>query len=232
MKIKNVYVVVPVHNETKYIEGFFKSLSEEIKNLTSIKKVIFVNDGSTDTTSTKIASLIGSEKFYAVLNHKINKGKGAAMLTGLKYSKKEDAGAVIFIDGDGQHNPKFLGSFLRKLETAPVVFGYRLLSKNAPKLRRAGNIVAGFIIHNLFNIKRRDLLCGFMALRADVFDKVTWGSEGYGVEAEVSAVVGRRKIPFEEVFISTIYLDRNKGVTLWHAFRILLHLPAWYFKVR
>lgn len=232
MKVQNVFILVPVFNEEKYVKDFFENLSSEIKQINNLKKVVFVNDGSTDKTQDILKSLIKDNKSFALINHPKNKGKGSAMLTGLKYARKEDAGAVIFMDGDGQHNPKFLESFLRKLNTAPVVFGYRLLSKNAPILRRTGNRIAGFIIHNLFNIKRRDLLCGFMALRADVFDKFSWNSHGYGVEAEVSAIVGRKNIPFEEVFISTIYLDRTKGVTLWHAFRILLHLPQWYFKVK
>lgn len=232
MKVQKAYVVVPVFNESKYIEDFFNNLIAEVKNIRSIKKVIFVNDGSTDNTYGKLKVLTNSYKNFSVLNHKVNKGKGCAMLTGLRFAAKDGADAVIFMDGDGQHNPKFLGSFLRKLELAPIVFGFRLLAKNAPVLRRTGNLIAGFIIHNLFNIKRKDLLCGFMALRKDVFNKVIWRSNGYGVEAEISAVVGRKKIEFDEVFVSTIYLDRRKGVTLWHAFRILLHLPSWYFSVK
>ncbi len=73
-------------------------------------------------------------------------------------------------------------------------------------------------------------MCGFIAIRADVFNKINWTSKGYGVEAEMSAVVGRKKIAFSELLVSTIYFDVKKGVTMKHALKIFLHLPLWYLK--
>lgn len=71
-----------------------------------------------------------------------------------------------------------------------------------------------------------------MAFRKDIFKQLQWSSKGYGVEAELTAMVGRNKIPFTEVLISTIYLDVTKGVTLKHAAKILLTFPKWYFSVK
>lgn len=231
MGLKNIYLVVPVFNESKYVASFTDDLVSKIHNIPQIKKVIFVNDGSTDTTLEILKALLKKHKQLSLISHKTNLGKGEAMRTGLSISRKEKAGAVIYMDGDKQHDPKFLNKFLTKLENTPVVFGYRQLSKNSPIVRRTGNKVAGLIIHNLFGIKRKDLLCGFMAIREDVFGLVTWESKGYGVEAELSASIGRKKIKFSEVLVSTIYLDRTKGVSLRHAFFILLKLPKWYLFV-
>ncbi len=69
-----------------------------------------------------------------------------------------------------------------------------------------------------------------MSMRKDMFDAITWRSNDYGVEPEISAVVGKKKIPFKEVFIRTIYFDTKKGVSLIHAFFIFLKIPYWYFR--
>jgi len=230
MSITKVFIVVPVFNEEKYVGRFIKDLFNEVLNNKQITKVVFVNDGSTDKTENII--LKQKLKYSKIVNITLPKnfGKGVAMKQGIKFAKKNNANAVIFMDGDRQHSPKHLNSFLNEIENVPVVFGYRQLLSDAPKLRKAGNLFAGVIIRYLFNIKRKDILCGFIALRKDVFYKINWRSKGYGVEAEMSAIVGRKKIDFSELLVSTIYFDVKKGVTMKHAIKIFLHLPIWYLK--
>lgn len=223
-------LIIPVYNEEKYIEKFSRELLTEIKNNRQIEKVIFVDDGSSDKTTQQIAKF--SQKDYRIILIKLNKnlGKGSAMSKGFKLSKKNKSTAVIFMDGDRQHNPKYLKTFIKYLKITPIVFGYRHLSKDAPWIRKSGNQIAGFLMSKVFNIKRRDLLCGFMAFRGDVYKYLKWSSRGYGVEAEIATIVGKRKLDFKEVLVSTIYLDPKKGVNLIHAFKILLTVPLWYLK--
>ncbi len=230
MIVKKVFIIVPVYNEEKYVGKFIKDLLKEISTIKKISQIVFVNDGSKDSTREII--LRDKKKFPKIklIDLPKNSGKGVAMKQGLKFCKKNNAGAVIFMDGDRQHSPIHIKDFLLALEASPIVFGYRMLLSDAPKIRKAGNVVAGIIIRYLFNIKRRDILCGFIAIRGDVFNKINWTSKGYGVEAEMSAVVGRKKIDFTEILVSTIYFDVKKGVTMKHAIKIFLHLPIWYLK--
>ncbi len=230
MVVKKVFIVVPVYNEEKYVGRFIKDLFKEVNTIKNVSQVVFVNDGSKDRTRDIILSQKEKHKKIRLIDLSKNSGKGVAMKQGLKYAKKNNAGAIIFMDGDRQHSPEHIKDFLLALEVSPIVFGYRMLLSDAPKVRKAGNMVAGLIIRYLFNIKRRDILCGFIALRTDVFNKINWTSKGYGVEAEMSAVVGRKKIPFTELLVSTIYFDVKKGVTMKHALKIFLHLPLWYLK--
>ena len=151
------------------------------------------------------------------------------MNTGFKKAIIGKPDCVIFMDGDRQHDPKYLIKFIEEIASHPIVFGYRNLSKNAPTFRKYGNKIAGILIKNLFHIKRRDLLCGFMALRRDALKRITWKSKGYGVEAEITIMVALKNINYGEVFIPTIYLDNKKGANIVHALRILLKLPRWYF---
>lgn len=230
MVVKKVFIIVPVYNEEKYVGRFIRDLFREVGGIKKISQVVFVNDGSKDRTREIILNQKEKYKKIRLVDLPKNSGKGVAMKQGLKYAKKNNAGAIIFMDGDRQHSPEHIKDFLQAIETSPIVFGYRMLLSDAPKIRKAGNAVAGLIIRYLFNIKRRDILCGFIALRSDVFNKINWTSKGYGVEAEMSAVVGRKKIDFTELLVSTIYFDVKKGVTMKHALKIFLHLPLWYLK--
>ena len=223
-------IIIPVYNENQYIKTFLKDLFKEKSALESIDKVIIVDDGSTDSTSDIICNF-KNEKI-SLVRYSLNHGKGYAMKQGLKRAKKARADAVIFIDGDGQHNPKHLIKFIEALRNHHLVFGFRKLTKDTPYLRRLGNIIVKYIFRTFFNVKRHDLLCGFMAIRKELFSILVWESDDYGVEVEISAIVAKKKIPFEEILIDTLYHDAKKGVTLTKAFFILLKIPYWYFKYK
>ena len=227
-------IIIPVFNESLFIESFLKDLLKE-KALILIRNVIVVDDGSTDETISNIKYQISKteKKISAkikIITYKKNRGKGYAMRTGIDVAKKLKADAVIFMDGDQQHNPKHLSEFIKSLVKHKLIFGYRNLSKNAPYFRKLGNKIARYLLQTFFNIKRYDILCGFMAIRSQIFDKIIWESNDYGVEIEISAIVGKKRIPFKEILIDTLYLDIKKGVTLTKAFFISLKIPYWYFK--
>ena len=224
--MKSVSLIIPVHNEEKYLPSFLTSLFSTLQDLPEVKHIFIINDGSTDN-SLHILQENKNTKLH-IISNKRNIGKGASIRKGLKEAQKIESNAVIFMDGDGQHNPKHLKAFIKELETYPVVFGYRELEKQAPWIRKSGNKIAQFIIHKIFNIHRiGDILCGYFALRQDVFNEIHWYSNDYGVEAEISAIVGAKHIPFKEIKVETIYLDTSKGVNIFHAMFILLRIPYW-----
>lgn len=228
--MQNIYLLIPVYNEAKYLKQFIDKLAIESEKNNEIEKIVFINDGSKDSTRVIVEEFMSANPKVELLNHKNNQGKGAAMKTGLEYARKLKADAVIFMDGDCQHDPKYLKNFIISLTHSPIVFGYRELPKGTPWWRKYGNQVAGFIIKLGFKITKKDLLCGYMALRKDSFSEVYWNEKGYGVETEIAVVVGKKNLPFTENFIDTVYLDPTKGVNLFHAFLILLKIPIWYFR--
>ncbi len=222
----NIFIVLPVFNEEyRAIETVNKILLVDKKI-----KIVLVDDGSSDN-SLKIANKsFKKNKRVTIASHMVNLGKGAAMKTGARIAWKMGAEAVIFVDADGQHNPKYLPKFIEELDKYPIVFGYRELNKKSPWIRRNGNKFAGWLIKTLFNVKRKDLLCGFLGFRKEVYKKIIWKSTRYGIETEMATKVGRNKIPFSEIKIDTIYIDKYKGVTIFDAFKILGKIPFWYFE--
>ena len=221
-----IFVIVPVYNEeSRAVETINKILA-----VNNSLQVIVIDDGSTDESLEILNKFFKGNKRVIISNHLVNLGKGAAMKTGARIAWKLGAEAVIFVDADGQHNPKYLPNFIEELNRYPVVFGYRELNKKSPWIRRNGNKFAGSLIKILFNIKRRDLLCGFLGFRKEVYKQIKWKSNRYGIETEMATKVGRNKIPFSEVKIDTIYIDKYKGVTIFDAFKILGKIPFWYFE--
>ena len=218
-----IFVVVPVYNEENRAVKTIKEILKINKDL----KVVMVDDGSSDNSFNILKNNFKDNKRVIISNHLINLGKGATMKTGLKIAFKLGAEAIIFMDGDGQHNPKYLPKFIEELNKYPIVFGYRLLDKNAPLLRRNGNRFASWSMRTFFNIKRKDLLCGFLGFKKEVYQKIKWRSTRYGIETEMAIKVGQNKIPFSEVKIDTIYIDKYKGMTIFDSLKILFKIPFW-----
>jgi glycosyltransferase involved in cell wall biosynthesis len=220
-----IFIIVPIYNEENRVVKTINQILKVDKDL----KIIVVDDGSSDNSLKILKNSFKNNGRVIISGHVINLGKGAAMKTGVRIAWKLGGEAVIFVDADGQHNPKYLPKFIEELNKYPIVFGYRELNKNAPLVRRSGNKFAGWLVGILFNIKKKDLLCGFLGFKKEVYKKIKWKSCRYGIETEMAIKIGRNKIPFSEIKIDTIYIDKYKGVTIFDAFRILLKIPFWYF---
>ena len=178
-----------------------------------------------------ILANFSNNKRVVLLRHLINLGKGAAMKTGIKMAKKKKMEAVIFIDADGQHNPRHLIEFKKALSTNDLVFGFRSMGTEMPIIRKWGNIFSINLIKTMFKIDRSDLLCGYFGFKLKLYSKIKWFSSRYGVETEIACKAGKNKIEFKEIKVDTIYIDKYKGVTIFDAIKILFKLPFWYFEI-
>lgn len=215
MNKSDIYLVVPVFNEAKYLDRVLTKIEKVTKNY------IVVDDGSKDD-SVKIAKRHTNE----VLVHKMNLGKGGALKTGSDYAFKHlGAQAVIFIDSDDQHDPKELQLFFDAFaKGSEVVFGERKMDSKMPLIRIIGNRFASVLVYFFFGSYVPDIPSGFKAISKNAYQKIRWQETGYGVELEIAARVAKYKIPFSVVPISTIYHDLDRGMTLLDAFSICFKL--------
>lgn len=216
-----VAIVVPVFNEEKHISGV-------IKDIKSAKlPIIVVDDGSTDTTSLKLHGA-SKTKYVAVLTHKVNLGKGAAMKTGAEYAFSKGFGAVIFMDSDGQHVAGDLPQFIKALEDGyGIIYGSRNMQMGMPLVRYIGNKFASIMVSQLFGVYVSDILCGFRGLTKSAYKSIKWESTGYAVETEMIIRASKKKLKFKEVPVQTLYHDNFKGVSILDAFGIFLDVIRW-----
>lgn len=218
MQKASYFVVVPAHNEGAVLEKFLKKLSQYTRQF------IVVDDGSRDETK-KIA-----QKYTPfVLRHEINLGKGAAMTTGCEFAFNHlKADGVIFMDGDGQHDPKELKLFIQKLKARHLlVFGVRELSAAMPKERIWANKFFSLVMLAFFGKYVPDILSGYKAVSKAGYKKIKWWANGYDVEAEIVARTTKFGLKYDTVSITTIYNELDRGMTIVDALNIAPKLLEW-----
>ena len=213
------YVVVTAYNEEKYLTRFLEKLVKQTRDF------IVVDDGSVDDTA-KIA-----QKFTKhLLVHPVNLGKGAAMKTGADYAFKIlQADAVIFMDGDDQHDPLDLTKFddFFKLQKQGLAFGVRAFDQSMPLIRVLGNRFTSFLVKILFGSYLADIPSGFKAMSKAIYQSLRWQSSDYGIELEIACKTAKLKIPFTEIPIKTIYHDLDRGMNLNDAFKMIYKIILW-----
>lgn len=213
-----IITIIPAYNESRYLGHFLDNL------LVITSKVIVIDDGSTDKTST-----IAKERGVKCLSHMVNLGKGAALKTGCDYAFKQmRADAVIIMDGDDQHAVEDLPLFIRQLKQgAEVVLGVRQMDAKMPLMRIIGNKSMSILINLLFGHYFADIPSGFKAFTRIAYKTLKWHSTGYEVETEIAVRIAKSKLAYVEVPISTIYHDKEYGFNLLDAAGVLLKLPYW-----
>jgi len=127
-------LIIPAHNEAENIT----SVITEIRSLRMSADLVVVDDGSTDATS-DLASRAGAR----VLRLPFNLGYGAAVQSGLLYGVEAGYDVCVLIDGDGQHNPKYIADLIAPVEAglADIALGSRFLGRadySIPFARRLG----------------------------------------------------------------------------------------------
>ena len=196
--MKKVSVLIPVFNEK---ESLIQILSKiENVNFGLEKEIILIDDFSTD----------GTRDLYKNINHKIlyhdkNKGKGAALRTGIK----EATGDIIIIqDADLEYNPDDYKPIIDLIKNgeADVVYGSRFLNSNNSKnfliLSYLANRFLTFLTRILFNTTLTDMETCYKAFRADIIKSVTIISDRYDFEPEITAKILKKGIRFKELPIS------------------------------
>lgn len=146
---KRITIIVPSFNE----EGNIQSLYEEITHVfetigkTYQYRLLFVDDGSTDTSVERIESIKKSDQNVDCIQLSRNFGKEAALSAGIAHA---DADAIIMIDADLQHPPAVIKEFVAKWEDgADVVIGIRNKNPDEGFLRKAGSKFFSFIMRSI-----------------------------------------------------------------------------------
>lgn len=214
--MNRVWVVIPASNEEKHIKEVIKNTKKFTNN------ILVVDDGSKDKTS-----IIAEKSGAFVLRHIVNLGKGSALKTGCEYAVKKGAEKIVVLDADGQHDPKEIPEFVKALDNADIVFGYRRLNKKMPLILRFGNWFIFFMTKFLFRLKIVDTQCGYRSFTADAYNKIKWDAADYSMESEMIANASKTHLKYSQIPIETIYSDKYKGTTIFDGIRIVLNMVWW-----
>lgn len=175
--------------------------------------LIIVDDGSGDSYSDLFKSAAACA---IVLSHSVNKGKGAALKTGLSFiqNRWKDNSVVVTVDADGQHRPMDALKICRIAEEKPdtLVLGSRLLKENVPLRSQLGNSITRFVYCLTTGLKVHDTQTGLRAFSSKHIPRLlAISGERYEYEMNMLLEFARNHIPIQEAEIETIYLNNNSA---------------------
>lgn len=172
-----------------------------------------------------------ADRFATVLHHKTNRGKGAALKTGLHYIQRKYAGAVVVtLDADGQHTVRDAETVCNAAMKNPgcLVLGCRGQSRGTPLRSKVGHAVTRFVYSHATGSTVYDTQSGLRAFDSSLSPMfASIEGERYEYEMNVLLECARRHIPVLEVPIETIYLNKNRAShfhPVWDSFRIYREL--------
>lgn len=162
---RDVLVVIPAFEEARRIGAVVRGVRAALPGT----DVLVVDDGSTDGTG-RVARAAGAR----VVTHVFNLGYGAALQTGYKRADRDGYGAVVQLDGDGQHRPEDLPRLLGPLESgaADVVIGSRFAAGSDYRMgavRTVGRLLLQRLLVALGGPRIADPTSGLQALSRPAF---------------------------------------------------------------
>jgi dolichol-phosphate mannosyltransferase len=160
-----ISVIVPVHDEEENVEPLLTELADALVPLETAWEVVFVDDGSTDSTFARLTRLHELHEQVRVVRLRRNFGKAAALAAGFS----EAAGdIVVTIDGDLQDDPAEIPRLLAKLDEGfDLVCGWKARRRD-PLSRRVPSRIFNAVAGRMSGLRLHDMNCGLKAYRAEV----------------------------------------------------------------
>ncbi|HYM83346.1 MAG TPA: glycosyltransferase family 2 protein [Candidatus Dormibacteraeota bacterium] len=207
-----ILALIPAHDEAPRIGRVVAAAREHLP-------VLVVDDGSSDATG-PIAIDAGAE----VLILSPNRGKGAALRAGFRAALERGAGAVVTLDGDGQHDPVEIPRFLAAYDDGrpDLVVGVRDF-RAMPVVRRLANTLGRGALSWALATPIPDNQCGYRLVGRRLMAALEESREpGFEFEVEMIVACVRHGWPIAWVPISTIGADRPSHIRPWtHLTRFL-----------
>lgn len=178
--------------------------------------VVVVDDGSGPDYEDIFRS---AAEEATILSHDTNKGKGAALRTGLRYISEyrirgDLTSVVVTVDADGQHLAADAMKIARIAAGSPgwLVLGSRALKDDVPARSKFGNTVTRHVYRLATGVSVHDTQTGLRAFTSDLIpDLLSTSGDRYEYEINVLMDFARRGVPIREETIETIYMDNNRN---------------------
>jgi glycosyltransferase involved in cell wall biosynthesis len=206
--VKKLSIIIPAYNEGNTIHLILDKI-KKVQLLNNIEKeIIIVNDCSTDHTEEAIKKYIDTNKNVNIqyFKHDFNKGKGAALHTGIEKATGE---FTVIQDADLEYDPNQFNLLLQPVLDgfADVVYGSRFMGGNPHRILFFWHTIGNkflTLLSNLFtNLNLTDMETCYKMFNTQLIQSLKLNEKRFGFEPEVTAKISRiPKIRIYEVGIS------------------------------
>lgn len=224
-------IIIPAYNEQKTIQEILNRVAQvEIPDVKI--QIVIVDDGSKDKTLNLIKEFLNVENRAILVEHKKNRGKGAAVNTGIKNSSGD---IIIIQDADLEYNPqdipRLVAPILKKkvrvvygtrLRTRPVFFGR---NRTPLLVHFFGNKFLSLLTSIMYGANVTDMETCYKAFDRDVLKNVKLKSHSFDFEPEITAKILKKGIKIMEIDIKTkprgysegkkLHTVRDGTIALW-----------------
>lgn len=191
-------IVIPAYNE----EPTIHHILDKVKTVDLIggfeKELVIVDDCSKDGTFTRLEEYKNDNKDFDIqlYKHEVNKGKGAALHTGIKHASGD---ITVIQDADLEYDPEEYNILLKPFvdDVADVVYGSRFMGGNPHRIlffwHSIGNKFLTFLSNMFTNLNLTDMETCYKMFRTDLVQSLTLKENRFGFEPEVTAKISRVK---------------------------------------
>ena len=202
----SVGVIIPALNAAP----FLGALLDEIRDRHPDFTILVVDDGSTDGTGD-----VAEAHTAAVITHDVNRGKGAALMTGFQHALAHDWDWAFTLDADGQHLPAEMQSFLDTALSAnlDIVVGDRMAATGEmPWIRKVTNQFTSRVVSGLAGCRIPDSQNGYRLFRVSILAGLETTTTNYDFESEVLVKLARKGARIGSTPTATVYGEEISAI--------------------
>ncbi len=167
---RHLSVIIPIYNEEEAIGPLYEELVMVLDELEGDYEIIFVNDGSSDTSGDRLDALAHRDSRLRILHLLRNFGQTAAIQAGIDHATSE---LIVTMDGDLQNDPRDIPMLLEKLnEGYDIICGWRRKRKDPWLTRRLPSNIANRIISMVTGLELHDIGCTLKVYRRNAIGNV------------------------------------------------------------
>jgi len=186
-----------------------------LKARSYVDEVMVIDDGSTDKTA-----MVAEKAGAMVIRHDCNQGKGAAVSTAFEQAREMGCGALVLLDGDGQHEPADIPSLLQPVleGKADMVVGSRFLHirSRIPRVRALGQRILTLFTNLGSRVRLTDSQSGFRAFSPKAIEALSFAEKGLSVESEMQFLAKDASLRVVEVPVGVGYYGRARRSPVAH----------------
>ena len=215
-------IVIPVHNESPNLKDLYDELTQTLIQYGRSYELIIVDDGSTDDSFEKLASLQSRDPHLRIIRFRRNFGQTAAFAAGFAHARGR---LVVTSDGDLQNDPRDIPAMVKLIEDGnDIVCGWRKDRKDRFVNRRLPSFLANKLISWATGVELHDYGCSLKVFRAEVVKPLRLYGEMHRFLPAIASQIG---VTIAEVVVN--HRPRRAGQTKYgigRTIRVILDLAT------